>query len=138
MSQPPWNNVLTKLGDYARKRNYVIDTIPQGPTAEDYIDPQSKRIVLVNRRSKETMVFLALHELGHLLVWSRKKQHHSPGRANFSRNSLTSKITELSEEISAWDAGLALAKRLKIGLNKERWFSYRARCLATYLRALNV
>ena len=44
------------------------------------------------------------------------------------------KISVLKEEYDAWDRGLALAKRLKIDIDEEKYYNYASKFLYTYCK----
>jgi hypothetical protein len=122
-----------KLLEFCKKKKYqVINKNLKGEFGE--IDFNSKTITLCTSLNKEKRIFFLLHELGHLLINKDRKfgEEKAFGVLNFSKKSLTNKISEIEEEYEAWHRGYKLAKKLQITLDRRKFEQTKAIALATY------
>ena len=104
-------------------------------------DPNKKTIFISKRLKSKNKLYSTLHECGHLLVqqntFSYEKRYKSQVEGLFDKRKCRSvrwRVDFLKEEYDAWDRGYRLAKRLKIPINRERYYDYASECLATYCR----
>ena len=125
-----------KLLDWIKKKGFTYEEGKQ-----DLYEPTEKKICVSKRLNKQNKLYSALHECGHLLVqrnvFSYEKRYKSQVDGLFDKRkcrSLRWRIDFLKEEYDAWDRGYKLAKRLKIPINKERYYDYASKCLETYCR----
>ena len=125
-----------RLLEWIIKKGYSLE---EG-TADLY-DPNSKTIFVNKRLKSGNKLYSTLHECGHLLVQqnvnSYEKRYKSQVEGLFDKRKCRSvrwRIDFLKEEYDAWDRGYKLAKRLKIPINRERYYDYASKCLATYCR----
>ena len=101
-------------------------------------DGGNKEIVISSRAAPERQLYYLLHEAGHFLV-GRQERHErfvSGYPAGVEDPALKKtfkyKITCLEEELEAWHRGWKLAKRLRLGLDRESWDVVRMECLRSY------
>ena len=128
-----WKSQIKKLEDYCDKnglrvvfRDVEIDLV--------YFD--KKLIILTNRKNLEKTTHHFLHELGHVLLMNNKmeyKERYGYIENEFSRSSLTSRISILQEELDAWKQGLMLSKNLDIDINRRKWELHKTKCISGYL-----
>jgi len=123
-----------KLIDWIKKKGFIYE---EGKN--DLYEPTEKKIYVNKRLNKQNKLYSVLHECGHLLVqqniFSYEKRYKSQVDGIFDKRkcrSLRWRIDFLKEEYDAWDRGYRLAKRLKIPINKERYYDYASKCLESY------
>ena len=125
-----------KLLDWIKKKGFTYEEGKQ-----DLYEPTEKKICVSKRLNKQNKLYSALHECGHLLVqrnvFSYEKRYKSQVDGLFDKRkcrSLRWRIDFLKEEYDAWDRGYKLAKRLKIPIDREKYYNYASKCLGTYCR----
>ena len=104
----------------------------------DSVDFELKLVLLSDRSKPENQFYSILHECGHIL--NRDK--------NFSRKYKTIKesekdprklkttrylVEEVEEETEAWRRGEALAEKLKIKVDSDKYYTYASRFLMSYI-----
>jgi hypothetical protein len=106
-----------------------------------------KKITLENTGNEEHMMWDLLHELGHAEVrkdWGAfkdkypavalaEKEWMKRGVTRYKRR-VAYQVELVCEEVEAWDAGLAIARRLRIDVDVHGYRAYAAKALATYMR----
>jgi hypothetical protein len=123
---------------YGFEVGVVYDSTPEQREVAGEVDLQEQKIRIVNFRSKDKMLYVLLHEIGHLI--RNRKEHASSVNSNavvlqnsFSHASLTHKLAVLQEEFEAWDEGLALAKRKGWVIDEKAYNRQRTKCLKSYV-----
>lgn len=101
-----------------------------------------KTITVAGRMSPERQVFFLLHECGHHLIgYTEYDERFGRGYPMHDDPNINStfhhKMACLEEEIEAWNRGWRLAKRLRLGLNRESFDEVRVECLRTYVSWAN-
>jgi len=118
---------------WLEKRGYHIDFDRNG---DDSVDREVKIVSINSTRSKETQLYILLHECGHVLVQDSDKIVNGIEEVlcKYSERTKIYKAFTVIEEVEAWKRGLALAKRLRISVNKEKWNRDVARAIGAYMR----
>lgn len=137
---------MQKLEAWLDNQGYVLS---QQPGVADCAIVEGAKLVLINRaRPYETRLGTLLHECGHVEIHRRRKRRVNCRIAGSSikekrglkgrckPRTLARDISELDEEIEAWEVGTQLAKALEIKYNRKKFERLRERCLMTYV--LNV
>tara|TARA_B100000700_G_scaffold236399_1_gene262281 strand:- start:335 stop:790 length:456 start_codon:yes stop_codon:yes gene_type:complete len=106
--------------------------------AADGIYYSVKQIVINSRNHAEKRLYVLLHECGHLLINSTKRDRVfalSRSTEAIMGNTTTRKrrVAVISEEIEAWKRGERLAKRLGIEINEEKFDKIRADAIISYV-----
>lgn len=89
---------------------------------ESLICPESRTIQIARRLSRERRIFDLAHELGHVLCGHR-------WRLEWPHN-------ELGEEYTAWDAGRALLRRMRISIDPFAWERHKALALRGHMKTV--
>lgn len=106
-----------------------------------------RMITLENTGNEESMAWDLLHELGHVEVrkdWKAYKAMY-PAAALAEREWMKNGTTKykrrqafmidtIREETAAWEAGLEIARRLRIDVDVPAYRAYAAKALTTYVR----
>jgi len=118
---------------WLEKRGYHIDFDRNG---DDSVDREAKIVSINNTRSKEMQLHILLHECGHVLVQDSDKIVNGIEEVlcKYGERTKIYKVFTVIEEVEAWKRGLALAKRLGIDINKEKWNRDVARAIGAYMR----
>lgn len=128
-----WLRELRKLERYCNKKGYAVI---YKPVKLDAIYYQENRIVIGTNHSDEIALYCLLHEMGHAILFGREKTYEREFDHvyhNFSRQSMTYRLTIIQEELDAWKEGLKLANRLKIKVDRRKYEIYKTKCISTYL-----
>jgi hypothetical protein len=131
-----WEKQLNKLKKFSRSKGYEV-RICDIKDKISYVNLKTKLIKIYSGHCTEFQCYLIMHELGHIILSDDDKQYKTNvayGQYNFSRNSLTNKVSLFEEEIEAWKVGHQLAKDLKIPVKRKRFEQLKSSCLATYGR----
>jgi hypothetical protein len=113
-----------------------------GAEAMLHPDDQSGRVQINKTNPPETQLHMLLHECGHLLLMRTRGYRKRFGQGYpLLEMQITSKLDRrdpvhrtmvVTEECAAWDAGLKLAKKLSLDINRERFDTTRAKKLQSY------
>lgn len=128
-----WHKELRKLERYCNKKGYAV---LYNDVNIDSVNFDNKRITLGNHHNDEMSLYYLLHEMGHVVLYNRKKtykKHYQYFFENFSKTSMVYKVGILQEELDAWKEGLKLANRLKIKINRRKFEITKSRCIKTYI-----
>jgi hypothetical protein len=125
-----------KLTDWIESKGITLI-----PDKIDLFDRYTKTIKYNKHNKKENQLFSILHECGHFLlqqnIYTYAKKYKAQVDFNtrlFDKPFRPYKISVLKEEYDAWDRGLALAKRLKIDIDEEKYYNYASKFLYTYCK----
>ena len=122
---------IDSLVYWAETKGYVVDFSYDG---DDSVDRESKVISINSTRSSETQLYILLHECGHILVSkSDKVVSGKEVMDKYSEKSKIYRVFTVIEEVESWKRGLALANRLCIPVNKDKWNRDVARAIGTYM-----
>ena len=122
-----------KIKKWVKKNNYKVKF-----SNTDQIDYDSKTISLYNQK-EEFLIYSFLHECGHLILVNGSKyktKYKSILRAEIDARHYRSnlyKYKKLKEEMNAWESGYKLSKKLKLGINKDKYDVYASKNFLTYL-----
>jgi hypothetical protein len=126
-----------KMKKWASSKGYSVSEEYHN---EDSVCFDSKTIYINSRQSIENMLYGIVHEAGHILIFSSMKHFLDKhpiypydimdGRVKRSKKY---SVCLVSEEIEAWKKGLGLAKRLKININKEKYFKIMVESVWSYI-----
>lgn len=99
-----------------------------------------RNIVFITKRSTPLHQFYsALHECGHIIIRKRKDyQEKYKASINYNENmsgklTLRCHVEEIEEEINAWREGEKLCKKLNISLDTDKYYTYSARWVMSYI-----
>jgi hypothetical protein len=100
--------------------------------------PESKEMVITGRAAPEKQLHYILHECGHHLI-GMKEQHERFGMGYPQQDAaitrtLLHRIACLEEEFEAWHRGWKLAKRLRLGVDREEFDKTRLDCVRSYVK----
>lgn len=137
-----WANKLDKLVKFSNENSYEVVFSPKNlktksSLAYNEVDFEKKIIKIYSGFCNEYKVYLLLHELGHVMINKDKKAYKKfcgYGQLNFSKNSITNKISVIEEEFEAWKSGQYIAEELKVKINKRKYEKLKATCLSSYAR----
>lgn len=117
------------LVSYVKKMGYQIVE-----TNCDSWDINTMTICNNKRRTIENRVIFLCHEIGHAVRYDKIKDNYFQIHPGFvSSSEKTQKVSEIEQEVLAWDEGLAIAKRLKIPVNQKKFAQIKTRCIQSYL-----
>ena len=102
---------------------------------DDSVDRIAKVVSINTTRSEETQLHIILHECGHVLVAESDLIVNGSVEVleRFGESSKIHKTFTVIEEVEAWKRGLALAKRLQIPINKDKWNRDVSRAIYKYM-----
>ena len=105
---------------------------------QDCVYYSSKEVFINSRNHPEKKLYTLLHECGHILIDSsgRDRLHTLSQEVELSMGKKVNRkkrVAVLSEEIEAWKRGEALAKKLKIKINPDRFDKIRADAIISYV-----
>jgi hypothetical protein len=117
---------------WIESRGYFVEFAHNG---DDSVDREIKVISINSTRSLETQLYILLHECGHILVSKSDKVVNGTEEVlqKYSEKSKIYKVFTVIEEVEAWKRGLALAERLSIPVDKEKWNRDVSRAIGTYM-----
>ena len=126
-----YNEAIASLVCWAQDYGYDVQLDRYG---DDSIDEESRIISINTNSSLETQLHTLLHECGHLLIY----KNGTPFKINdvinkYSERTKIHRVFRVIEEAEAWKRGRALARRLYIELNDDKWNRAVARALKRYM-----
>jgi len=126
-----YNEAIASLVYWAQNYGYDVQLDRYG---DDSIDEESRIISINTNNSLETQMYTLLHECGHLLIY----KNGTPFKVNdiinkYSERTKIHRVFRVVEEAEAWKRGRALARRLYIELNDDKWNRAVARALKRYM-----
>lgn len=134
---------IDDLIDWTHKKGYSIDF---DYCVRDEFRPGDNMITISIRQGKENQLYSLLHECGHLILQNNENLYNqkypsSAKMAYFTSNkklerSPKYKVDVLTEEIDAWRKGKELAKKLKIYIDEDKYYSVMSRCVYSYIKDL--
>ena len=131
---------LKKIEPWLKARGFQLSLVP----LHNDICFNKKRVRVCPKQRPFAQIVSALHECGHLLIYLCRKKLETRVVAGTSfktwwklqkSNSKNSQLLCIQEEMTAWDRGVRLAKRLNIHLNKRELQFQRTRSLLSYVRS---
>ena len=126
------DSFISQVVIWLEKRRYYVEFDKFGDDSVDRI----ARVVSINTtRSLETQLHIILHECGHVLVAESDTVVNGDSEVleKYSDSSKIHKTFTVIEEVEAWKRGLALAKRLQIPINKDKWNRDVSRAIYKYM-----
>lgn len=129
-----WSKQIDRLESYCKKKKWTVDFTTAKVSAEDDMAwPIEKKLLIRKDRKPEITFYYFLHEIGHMLVWNKKDYDETYSHSEkYKPESQIYRVAEVEEEYEAWRAGLKLAKRLKLRLNRATYEKIKARCIISY------
>ena len=111
-----------------------------------FVDPSKRStfaIVINKNQCKRHQTESLLHECGHILVFLQRRRHRFKRIAGYTfyqwlatkpviRSVKGRAYSLFEEEITAWNRGWFLAKRLNLDVNQKSYVRHMYRCLKTY------
>lgn len=125
------SNYLDKKGVYLAKGNF-----------DAYFHEDKTVVYNYKLRNKNNRIYSILHEIGHHLAFTgnrkayqRKfpvlyKQRFGEGKQN--KNSNRYRMETVLEEHDAWKRGERVAKKLKLDIDVDKYYTYASRQVKTY------
>ena len=125
------SNYLDKKGVYLAKGNF-----------DAYFHEDKTVVYNYKLRNKTNRIYSILHEIGHHLAFTgnrkayqRKfpvlyKQRFGEGKQN--KNSNRYRMETVLEEHDAWKRGERVAKKLKLDIDVDKYYTYASRQVKTY------
>ena len=89
-------------------------------------------ITITNKQSVRSKFYTLLHEAGHFLLRVRDRRFVNSVRDN-RRKSKSRRVEIVHEEFLAWDAGLELARELKLHVDEAQWATFSRKHLFDYI-----
>lgn len=126
------NVFISQIVGWLERRGYYVEFDRLG---DDSVDRIAKVVSINTTRSEETQLHIILHECGHVLVAESDLIVNGSSEVldKFSDSSKIHRTFTVIEEVEAWKRGLALAKRLQIPINKEKWNRDVSRAIYKYM-----
>ena len=123
---------ISQVVVWLEERGYYVEFDNAG---DDSVDRIAKVVSINTTRSEETQLYIILHECGHILVAESDIIVNGIDEVleKYSYSSKIYKTFTVIEEVEAWKRGLALARRLKIPINKEKWNRDVSRAIYKYM-----
>lgn len=123
---------IAVLIDWLEAKDYYVDFDRLG---DDSVDTANKIVSINSTRTKETQLYILLHECGHVLVHNNENiVNYKAVQERFPQKTVINKVFTVMEEAEAWKRGKMLAKRLGIGIDEEKWNKDIARALHKYIK----
>lgn len=126
---------IEKVVDWCASRGYkvVLTKVATGLFVQE-----NKTIKLNHSLLPEKMLFILLHECGHLLIGSSEKTERFSMGYHMQEDkdvneTFHHKCDIVEEEYEAWHRGYKLSKRLKLFIDKQRYDSVRVEMLRSYM-----
>ncbi len=98
------------------------------------------KIEINSRQNYHSRLHSLLHEAGHVIIRSEKKQNQFEDRfpdmktpGSYTRGNIGHRIDVLREEVLAWEEGEKLATYLGFELDKTKWARHRRSALKSYV-----
>lgn len=85
------------------------------------------KITICTKFPIEKRLYILLHEIGHFLLCADKNLNYLEKNTNFK--TINGRTREIEIEVLAWVFAQALAKKLKIRINKNNLNSFKEKCL---------
>lgn len=136
MSNICWANRLQSIIKTCKRKGAMVKFV-RG--VNDAYVVEDKEITINSRRTKEHQCYVLLHELGHHIICrtSPYSKKYAVLNRQVSLRSLSRKILQLEEEVTAWHIGEQTAKSLGIHLG-DKYQLLKAVCLKTHITALSL
>jgi Zn-dependent peptidase ImmA (M78 family) len=124
------SSYLKKRGIYLAKGNW-----------DAYFHEDKVVVYNYKLRNKENMIFSILHEIGHHLAFTNRKTYKNRfpvlykqrfGEGNINKRTNRYRMEVIIEEHDAWKRGERLAKKLKLDINGDRYYTYASRWVKSY------
>ncbi len=130
---------IETLENWTYKKGYTTDF---DYCVQDEFRPNDKLITINTRQGRENQLYALLHECGHLILdkneESYAKKYPSSMKLAYRNNkrlekSYKYKVDVVAEEIDAWRKGRALANRLNIYVDDEKYYTIMTKCVYGYI-----
>jgi Zn-dependent peptidase ImmA (M78 family) len=128
------SSYLKKRGIYLAKGNW-----------DAYFHEDKVVVYNYKLRNKENMIFSILHEIGHHLAFTNRKTYKNRfpvlykqrfGEGNINKRTNRYRMEVIIEEHDAWKRGERLAKKLKLDINGDRYYTYASRWIKSYYEGI--
>lgn len=120
---------ISSLERYAENRGWAVEYNKKYKCDSFWYSDTRKIVKLkITRRTRESVLYVLLHELGHMVIESKTPYQAPIGNYNTD----TYRFSKVQQEIEAWDAGLSLAKRKRLHIDEQKFQRVRAYHLMTY------
>ena len=120
------------LVEWLDRKGYFVDFDKKG---DDSVDCSNKIVSINNTRTKETQLYILLHECGHILIDNNESVvKYKDVQERFAERTAINKVFTVMEEAEAWKRGKLLAKRLGIHIDEEKWNKDITRALGKYIK----
>ena len=133
-----WKYQIECLTGWLHSKGY---TIVESGGARDSIVFDDKEVLLNSQYKDENKFYTLLHECGHLITNLNKKPFLEkyplyPSDVIDGRvmKSISYRVSLVSEELIAWEKGLALAKRLNLKVDTKNYHKCMTDSIWTYIK----
>ena len=128
---------LSVIESWLDKKGFVLCKSNKR-TIQDEVDFERKVVFLSLRSSPINQLYSILHECGHIVVRGKKTykqdfRDYIKAAEGDGKVTVTSTVQEVEEEILAWREGAALAKKLSICIDREKYYKYGYRWVMGYI-----
>ena len=128
---------LDKIESWLDKKGFVLCKSNKR-TIQDEVDFERKVVFLSLRSSPINQLYSLLHECGHVIVRGKKAykedfKEYIKSSEEDGRETITSSVQEVEEEIQAWREGEALARKLLINLDRAKYYKYGYKWVMGYI-----
>jgi len=130
-----WERQIGALTEYCQSKSWTVAFKKLNPS-DDYAAWDKKRIVLSERKNKEILFYVFLHEIGHMLQHQNARSHlgsYEEVPEHFCHQAQASTVAKLEEELDAWKTGYRLADRLELFVDRRQFERVKAGCIMSYV-----
>lgn len=132
------NEVVKYQRSYKRLSSWIVNKrkvkLVSSFSVKDEYNSNTRTIKISKRTGYEHRLYSLLHECGHVIIQDKPSYRQIFAYSNLTSGSVKKiKIDTLKEEFYAWDVGYEIAKKLKIKINREKYFSYSRRYVSTHM-----
>ena len=136
-----WQRSIDSVVEWANERGLTVEF---GRNLEDQYLADDRLIKINTANSREHRFYALLHECGHYLIMKTSSNfvRDMPMYKGFyggadgrTARSKAYHVSLVAEEIEAWRRGRALARRLDLSIDNERYDNLMAKCVYSYIKS---
>lgn len=130
---------IDRLSKWAASRGWEVC---KGNLDAYFHEPHKHIVYNMTLRNKRNSVYSLLHECGHAIAFNDKRSYKHNFPVLFKRRFTGGKVSKRTnrykveivlEEHDAWRRGYRLADKLGLDIDADRYYSYAARWVKTYM-----
>lgn len=126
------NESIAALVVWLDTKGYYVDFDKNG---DDSVDTEGKIVSINSTRTRETQLYILLHECGHVLISNNDSiVGYKRVQEKYSEKTNIHKVFTIMEEVEAWKRGRMLALRLGINIEEKKWDLDSSRALNQYIK----